>query len=86
MDSTNSNHHPNASNKHSKQNKHSNQHLQPPNVHLYTSNALISKKSSLQAPTDALNVHQCTSNTKHPDCSFQFIFIFKKKLFLRSTL
>ena len=29
-----------------KQHKHSNKHLQPPNVHLYTSNALISKPTS----------------------------------------
>ena len=35
-------------------------------MHLYTSNAPISRPPSLQTPTNAPNVLQCTSNMKHP--------------------
>ena len=66
MHSTISTHHSNASNMHPSMTTHSNKHIQPPNVHLYTYNASNSKRPSLQTPTDATNMHQCTSNTKHP--------------------
>ena len=36
------------------------------NLEMYTCNASISKPPCLQAPTDARNVHQCSSNMTHP--------------------
>jgi hypothetical protein len=66
MHSMNSNHHPKATIYAFKQCKHLNQHLQLPNVHLYTSNAIIFEPPSLQAPTDGPNVLQCISYSKCP--------------------
>ena len=60
---TNSNHHSIASKMHSNLR---NTQINTCNLEMYTCNASISKPPCLQAPTDARNVHQCSSNMTHP--------------------
>ena len=46
--------------------EHSNQHLQPPNMHLYTYNALNLQISKPRIPTDPPNMHQRPSQHEAP--------------------